>query len=356
MDSSIEKFKSENAFRATIIVLNYNGQQWLEKCLNSIKQQTIFNDLEVIVADNNSPDGSAGLAVELMSGWKNGRVVNNGGNLGFAAGNNIPSEQARGKYLFFLNNDAWLEPHCMENLLSECERNGIEAANPLVLNYADESFQSAGAQGFDCFGLPTARFETSHNREVLMPEGCGYLIQRNLFLSLGGFDPEFFMYAEEYDLSWRLWISGHRAQIVSTARMHHRGAAQVNPTGVEQTLEFRTSDKKRFYANRNCLLTLLKNSQHILFVLLLLQLLLLAVEMVAAMVIVRRWSFVKTAYLDAIRDCWRLRFHVLSQRAHIKKVRKRSDFWMLRFMRLRLNRWDEVLRMVRMGPPKISEK
>ncbi len=356
MGTSFEQSKPEPEFRATIIVLNYNGQRWLKKCLDSIENQTIFKTLEVIVADNNSPDGSRQLAEELMSGWGNGRVVNNGGNLGFAAGNNIPSEQARGKYLFFLNNDAWLEPRCMENLLSECEHNGIEAANPLVLNYADDSFQSAGAQGFDCFGLPTARFETNHNREVLMPEGCGYLIQRNRFLSLGGFDPEFFMYAEEYDLSWRLWISGSRAQTISTARMHHRGAAQVNPAGVEQTLEFCTSDKKRFYANRNCLLTLLKNSQHILFVLLLLQLLLLAVEAVVAMVIVRRWSFVKTAYLDAIYDCWRLRFHVLGQRTHIKKMRKRSDFWMLRFMRLRLNRWDEVLRMLRMGPPKISER
>jgi GT2 family glycosyltransferase len=342
------------AIYVSVIVLNYNGAAWLERCLHSLRTQTIFHKIEVIVADNASPDGSAELAVQYLKDWPNARVMPNGRNLGFAEGNNRPARLARGRYLFFLNNDAWLEPACIERLLAGVTSAGAVAACPLVLNYEDDSFQSAGAGGFDVFGLATSRRPPSTTRPVLMPEGCGYLIERERFLALGGFDPEFFMFAEEFDLSWRVWIAGGRACVVPEARLHHRGGAQVNPQGGGQVIEFRTSDRKRFFANRNNLLVLLKNAQHLLLLLLPLQLLLLALEAGAALFLVRRWSFVKAAYMDAVVDCWRLRSHVCQQRRLLRGLRKRGDFWMLRFLRGRLNRWDEFLRMLRFGPPKVS--
>jgi len=57
-----------------------------------------------------------------------------------------------------------------------------------------------------CLGLASTRAPAAETREVLMPEGCAYLIQRTLFQELGRFDAEFFMFADEYDLSWRVWI------------------------------------------------------------------------------------------------------------------------------------------------------
>lgn len=338
----------------SVIVLNYNGAIWLERCLASLRAQTVFGQTEVIVADNASPDGSAELAARLLNGWPGGRVVCNGGNLGFAEGNNHPARAARGRYLFFLNNDAWLEPACLEKLLAGVVARGAVAACPLVLNYEDDSFQSAGACGFDLFGLPTARNRVRTPQPVLMPEGCGFLIERECFLALDGFDPEFFMFAEEYDLSWRVWLSGGNVCVIPEARMHHRGAAQVNPHGGARMTEFRTSDRKRFYTNRNHLLVLLKNAQHVLLALVLLQLFLLAAEALTACVLVRRGSFIRTAYWDALRDCWRLRGHIRRQRRFIRRVRRRGDFWMLRFLHARLNRWDELVRMLRFGPPKIS--
>src|SRR5438128_1817745 len=86
----------------TVIVLNYNGARWLKRCLPSLKDQTIFIQLEIIVADNASPDKSDQLAAELMNGWQNGRVLQHGENLGFCEGNNRAAMQAKGKYLFFL--------------------------------------------------------------------------------------------------------------------------------------------------------------------------------------------------------------------------------------------------------------
>ncbi len=339
---------------ASVIVLNYNGARWLERCLVSLRAQTIFEQLEIVLADNASPDNSAAIAAKLMQGWRNGRVVQHGANLGFCAGNNRAAEHAHGEYLFFLNNDTWLEADCLERLLAGVRDAGADAATPRVLNYDDNSFQSLGATGFDIFGIATSRTEYSQPRHVFMPEGCSYLIRRDVFEKLGGFDPEFFMFADETDLSWRLWLSGYQAVGIPAARLHHRGAANVNPAGGGAVAEFRTSETKRFYANRNGLLVLLKNAQHLLLLCACLQLLLLALESIAALVLVRRWSFIRRAYCDALRDCWRLRFHIAAERKRISHLRRRNDWWMLRFLRFRPNRWDELKRMQKAGLPDVS--
>jgi hypothetical protein len=338
----------------SVIVLNYNGARWLERCLESLRAQTIGDQLEVIVADNLSSDGSDRLAQQIIERWPRGLFLQHGQNLGYCEGNNRAAARARGQYLFFLNNDTWLEPPCLERLVAEARRTGAGAAAPLVLNYEDDTFQSLGAFGFDIFGLASTRAFSSETREVLMPEGCAYLIERELFHELGQFDSEFFMFADEYDLSWRVWISGRRALGVPAAKLHHRGAAQVNPAGGGAAVEFRTSDSKRFYTNRNNLLVLLKSARHLLLLLVPLQLGLLLLEAAASLALMRRWSFVKRAYWDAIADCWRLRQHVRAERRRIRQSRRRGDLWMLRFLRWRLNRCDEVRRLLRFGVPKVS--
>ena len=339
----------------SVIVLNYNGARWLERCLNSLRAQTIFDHVEVILADNVSSDGSERLGKQIVEGWPWGVFVQHNANLGYCEGNNRAAEAAHGEYLLFLNNDTWLEPHCLEQLLAEVQRTGAGAAAPLILNYDDDSFQSLGAFGFDLFGLASTRAYATQTRQVLMPEGCAYLIQRELFQTLGRFDPEFFMFADEFDLSWRVWISGHLAVAVPSAKLHHRGAAQVNPAGGGAAVEFRTSDTKRFYANRNSLLVLLKNARHLLLLVVPLQLGLLVLEALASLALVRRWGFVKRAYWGAVVDCWRLRRHILNERRRVRQFRRRGDLWMLRFLRWRLNRWDEIQRLRRFGVPKVTD-
>jgi GT2 family glycosyltransferase len=343
-------------FLITVIVLNYNGARWLERCLNSLRTQSVFHEIEVIVADNASSDGSDALGKRIVESWPTGTFIQHGKNLGYCEGNNRAAEAARGQFLLFLNNDTWLEPRCLEQLMTEVKRTGASAAAPLALNYEDDTFQSLGAFGFDVFGLASTRAEAAVTREVLMPEGCAYLIQRDLFDELGRFDNEFFMFSDELDLSWRVWISGRQAVGVPSARLHHRGAAQVNPAGGGATVEFRTSDTKRFYANRNNLLVLLKNARFLLLLMVPLQLGLLGLEAVAALVLVRRWGFVRRAYWDAVADCWRLRGHIRAERRRIRQFRRRGDLWMLRFLRFRLNRWDEIQRMRRDGLPKVTPR
>ena len=338
----------------SVVVLNYNGVKWIERCLESLKAQTLFDRIEVIVADNSSSDGSDRLAGHIIQDWPNARFIQHGANLGYCEGNNRAAGTAQGRYLLFLNNDTWLEPLCLETLVAELERISAQAATPLVLDYSGDSFQSLGAAGYDLFGFVCTRLPFAEAREILMPEGCSYLIERELFEKLGGFDPVFFMYADELDLSWRVWVAGHKAVAIPSARLHHRGAVHVNPEGGSQVVEFRTGDTKRFYANRNSLLVLLKNCQHVLLLLVPLQVGFLFIEALVALLLVGRWSFVRRAYWDALADCWRLRGHVLAERKRIRQFRRHSDWWMLRFLRWRLNRWDELRRMMRFGKPHVA--
>src|SRR3954468_18061270 len=83
----------------SVVILNYNGARWLERCLASLQEQTIFKRIEVIVADNLSTDGSDRLAEKLVRDWSNGRFIQNGENLGFCEGNNRGAKPAIGEYL-----------------------------------------------------------------------------------------------------------------------------------------------------------------------------------------------------------------------------------------------------------------
>lgn len=340
----------------SVIIINYNGAPWLQRCLDSLHRQTLFDQVEIIVADNASPDHSENLAAGLMRGWRNGRTLQHGSNLGYSQGNNQAARQARGRYLFFLNNDTWLEPDCLERLVRETQAAGAAAAAPLVMDYLDGAIQSAGSSGFDVFGFVSRNAARPERREIFVAEGCSLLVEREWFSRLGGFDDQFFMYADEYDLCWRLWLAGGSIILAPSARIHHRGAAAVNPCGGEQVLEARTSDTKRYYANRNNLLVLLKNSQHLLLTLVPLQLVLLAAEALLMWAWTRRWSHVRRAYGQALADCWRLRGHILAERRRLRSLRQHGDLWMLRFLRGRLNRWRELRRFRRFGPPKVDAK
>jgi GT2 family glycosyltransferase len=350
--------RAEEAFvpLVSVIILNYNGTKWLERCLESLKVQTIFSELEIIIADNLSTDGSDVLAARLIEGCSHGRFIQNGANLGFCEGNNCPAAQARGRFLFFLNNDTWLEPACMETLVREVRAQGAQGGGPLVLNYADDSFQSLGAEGFDVFGLPSPRRPWSAVQSVLMPEGCAFLIERRVFEEIGGFNADFFMYADEYDLAFRTWIAGHRLVAVPAARLHHRGAANVNPKGAGAVEEFRTSAQVRFFTNRNCLLLWLQNAQRLFFAVVFLQVAMLFLESLAALVLIRDGAFVKKAYFGAYADCWRLRRNIMATRKRVARYRQRGDGWMLRFLGWRLSRWQQFQMMRAMGIPKVNTR
>jgi len=345
----------------TVVISNQNGVQWLPRCLESVRRQTIAERIEIVFVDNVSTDDSVPLARKLLDGFPQATIIENKEDLGFTGGMNKGAFAAKGDSVFLLSNDTWLEEDCLEQLVRVVTEHNADAAMPLVMDYADNTIQTLGADGLDLFGLPSitwppeakVRGETT---EILMAAGCGYWARTDFFKKVEGFDEGHFMFAEEADLSWRIWIAGGKLIRVPAARMHHRGAAGVNPAGETKIIESRTSETKRYLANRNNLLMILKNSQHILLLLILTNVLLLFLEALVNLVLVRRWSYVRKSYLAAIADAFGMLGHVREWRRRIKGLRKRSDFAMLRNLRLRPGRWEDVKQLFKFGMPKVDAK
>jgi len=300
-----------NPPKISVIILNYNGLAWLPRCLDSLAAQTIFRDIEVILTDNNSSDGSVAFANEWLARARaRGRVVQNGANLFYCGANNNGAAASSGQFLLFLNNDTWLEPDCLERLFAETTAARADGAAPMVLDYDDDSFQCGSVTGLDLLGFVTDAPMTRKVTETFSSPGCGLFVRAEMFRKIGGFPPEILIYADETDLSWRVWIAGGKLVTVPSARLHHRGATVVNPHGQTKVVESRTTETKRFLANRNEILLLLKNSQHILLLLVLPHLLLLSAEAVLSLLLVRRWSVIQKCYLSAVLEAFRMRRHV----------------------------------------------
>jgi GT2 family glycosyltransferase len=336
----------------SVIIVCHNDGRWLPRCLESLRQQTLFVHLEIILVDNASQDGTDKLAQELIAGWDNARFIASGGDRGYCAGINLGAKVAKGRYLYLFNTDTWLEPDCLERLHKAAEAEGAAGAGSLILNYEDDSVQAKGSNGFDLFGSPVSP-RGGRDPEVLFCIAGFYFIRREVFFELGMLDERLFMYGEEMDLSWRIWLSGRKIIPVMEARVHHRGAAGVNPAGGNRVVENRTSTQKRFLANRNRLLTIAKNAQHVLLLLLLPTAGLVLLEALVTLVMSRSWSLAQATCFAALTDCWRLRGHVSEQRRRVKGVRKRGDFWLLRFFRFGFGRSHEVMDILRRGFPKI---
>jgi hypothetical protein len=337
----------------SVIILNWNAAQWIPRCLESLRQQTIFSQVEIIFTDNNSSDGSEIVARDCMMGWPNGKIVQTGGNFGFGGGCNRGAAAARGRYLFFVNPDSWLEPACLAELVAAGDQNKATAVGALIMDYADDTVQWWLDDGFDIFGLGVIARPGSRRTTTFCASTFAF-IRADAFRQLGGFDEAFFMYGEEADWAWRIWLSGGSIVATPKARLHHRGEAAVNPKGGEKITEFRTSERKRFYANRNHLLVLLKNSQHILLLTIVTFVGLLLVESLFWLLIKRRWALARTTGLDPVLDCWRLRDHVRAQRCQVRSFRRHGDWWMLRFFCWRLGRWQDFKKVFKFGLPEIG--
>jgi len=182
-----------------VIVLNYNGARWLERCLNSLRAQTIFDRIEVIVADNVSRMFRA--VGQRMSKPAQRVFIQHGQNLGYCEGNNRAAEAAHGS-ICSSENDTWLEPIVWRTCWRRWKGPG-RRGEPLVLNYDDDSFQSLGAFGYDLFGLASTRAVSTQTREVLMRR-LRVSDPPRVVSATGPLRPEFFMFADELDLSWRV--------------------------------------------------------------------------------------------------------------------------------------------------------
>jgi GT2 family glycosyltransferase len=237
----------------SVIIVSYQSGPTLARCLEALKAQT-FTDFEILLVDNASTDGAPQAAVAADPTL---RFLQPGANLGFAAGNNLAAREARGRWLVLLNPDAYARPDWLEAMVAGTARHPRVRCFTSLQMVADEPDLMDGAGDvMTSAGIP---FRGGYRRrrpadllegEVFSACGAATLIDRELFLGLGGFDERFFCYCEDVDLGYRLRLAGEPTLLLPAAVVEHVGSAS---TGVR-------SEFSIFHGSRNRIWTFLKNT------------------------------------------------------------------------------------------------
>ena len=211
-------------------------------------------DAETILVDNASVDGTIDY-VRSKFPWV--RVVALDRNAGFAGGNNEGARQARGRYLAFLNNDTIADPGWLRALRDGLdESRGVALATSRIVYMHDPQIVDSAGDGLTRWGGAFKRHHgapasaVSESRDVFGACGAAFLISKQVFDQIGGFDEDFFLSHEDVDLSYRAQLRGYRCRYVADSVVRHRGSASLG----------RVSRLAVFHGQRNLEWMYLKNT------------------------------------------------------------------------------------------------
>ncbi len=253
-----------------IVLLNYNGKNWLELFLSDLIQNSPPQSVYLI--DNGSQDDSINYATLLLD---SDNIIHLDYNLGFAGGYNKGLQFINKKYFCLLNTDVLVKKDWFQGCLQLLSENDtIGAVQPKILDYYDQKkFEYAGAAGgtLSVIKIPGARGRNIFNcdidsgqyneiAEIDWASGCALFIRKDDFYRIGGFDEVFFAHQEEIDLCLRLKQWGKRILYCPDSQVYHAGGGTLK----------KSSSKKTYLNFRNNLLMIAKNTHTISFILLLL--------------------------------------------------------------------------------------
>lgn len=239
----------------TILILNYNSMRHLPDNLASLAQLNYPSEkIEILLADNASTDDSLSW---VQQNYPHVRIIQNGRNLGFAAGNNAGIQAATHEWVAILNPDTRVHPDWLRELVKPIQQDSSITAvaakmltwDGTAVDFADAALNYIGWGNQPDLGSTNLN---AHNTPKPLLFACGgaMLIHRDTFLQLGGFDPDYFAYFEDVDLGWRLALAGHTTQFAPNAIVYHRHHGSWE--GV-------AAAKKWLLSERNTLATLIKN-------------------------------------------------------------------------------------------------
>lgn len=247
----------------SILMLNYNGRRYLgsmlDECVSSILNTT-YPNFEVLFLDNGSVDDSVSYVLSRYGRDAKLKVIKLGRNYGYAKGNNLGVEfvHEHSKYLAFLNNDVIVKPSWLSWLIELLEKDSlIGATQPLILfGRRGEKLHAGGYLGLSAYPLV---IHSRYDGEITYPSGSAFVIRADLFKEMKGFDESFYLFWEEIDLGWRLWLRNYKIVTCSKAIVHHLGGVTVKKAlGIEKMFFHRVKSRYIFIFKNFPLKLLLK--------------------------------------------------------------------------------------------------
>jgi GT2 family glycosyltransferase len=240
----------------SIVIVSWNSCYFLKGCLSSLFLFPSRDPFEIIVVDNASTDGSREM---IRKEFPAVILVENDRNRGFAAACNRGAEKAEGEYLLFLNPDTRVYPGTLEGALDFMRAHpdaGVMGCRTLNFDGTPQSSAYSFPTPLRAFAYIVGLnriFRISKLRgsdKIRQPDyvqGSFFLIPRNVFEGLGGFDEKFFFYSEEVDLCRRIRDAGRKIYYFPGVRIMHAGGGSKNPLSLVHYAEsvIRLFDKHR---------------------------------------------------------------------------------------------------------------
>ena len=241
-----------------VIVVSWNTRELLAECLASVVETACGLDVQIVVVDNGSSDGSREM---LRAQFPAVRLIANAENVGFARANNQAIDATDAPYVLMLNSDAALCPGALAHLLTciAAPRAGLVGAQ---LRYPDGAFQfsharfpTLGREALILTGLgrvlrgswyPSLGAEVEAGARVVdWVGGACMLARREALRAVGGFDEGYFFYGEEVDLCYTLRRAGWDVWYEPAAVVIHRGAGSARRLATREALLYRS--RRRFF-------------------------------------------------------------------------------------------------------------
>jgi len=243
----------------SVIILNYNGRKNLGKVLKNCLMSafdTNYPNFEVLFVDNASTDDSVEFVKKRFGQNPRLRIIQNERNLGFTEGNNVGIRNAKGEYIALLNSDAKADPEWLKELVKAIHPPEIGAVQSKLLQMSSPDVIDCAGGLIDYYGYHLERgsgeksSKYTETDEIFYAKGAGVLIKREILEKTGLFDPEIFMYFDETDLCWRIWLSGYKVLFAPKSIVYHASGSTAS----------KLQEKTRsYYYTRNHILVLLKN-------------------------------------------------------------------------------------------------
>lgn len=281
-----------------VIVVNFNGGEYLRRCLDALEDQTRRPD-HVIVVDNASADGSIN---DARSRFPDYRYVGNIINVGFAAANNQAFDLCADfgvEYVALLNPDAFAAPQWLESLLAAASVDPSCGSWASCLLRADAPSEVDGLG--DAYHISGSVWRRHHgqrlksewlaDRDVFCACAAAALYRLDAVQKAGGFDDDLFCYLEDVDLGFRLRLLGYGCRLVTAAKVEHVGSGLTG---------FR-SETATYYGQRNLIWVFVKNMPAVLLWLLLPIHIVLNVVMILVCALRGQFSVVVRAKMDALK-------------------------------------------------------
>ncbi|MFC5706634.1 glycosyltransferase family 2 protein [Aeromonas eucrenophila] len=237
----------------SIVILNYNSSKYTIDCINSILSGS-YQNYEIILVDNNSNADERGVIIDYLNVKNNGKIHyrENGFNFGFALGNIFGISEAKGEYIFVLNNDTLVDEHALGILHSFMED------NPDVSLCIPSQYDKDGRYHPSFAYLPSVanqwlgdglcrmlkpseymdrKKEYKTPFSVQMGSGASMFFRASDYFKVGGLDPNFFLYCEEEDICIRMKKEKMNIFFVPDAKIIHYGGGSTN-RNIEIEIEF----------------------------------------------------------------------------------------------------------------------